>query len=142
MRALFFDKPPQNSWALPWRKDVTIAVRENRLPSPHFSKPTLRAGVPHVEAPVEVLNQMLTLRIHLDDVTDENGPLRVIPGSHRDGKRLVLDQMVAHGSNRSLPATHQHRRFLHLEFAASPDLPDGYAWHTFHPGLPTITPMA
>lgn len=83
VRALFFDKPPEQSWALPWHKDVTIAVHDNRRPSPHFRKPTRKAGVPHVEAPAEVLRAMLTARIHLDEVTDENGPLKVIPGSHR-----------------------------------------------------------
>src|SRR5262249_22451045 len=91
VRGLFFDKPPRQTWALPWDKDLTIAVRNNRLPSSRFAKPTTKAGVPHVEAPREVLDAMLTARIHLDDVTLENGPLRVLPGSHRDGKALRFD---------------------------------------------------
>lgn len=149
VRALFFDKPPQQTWALPWHKDLTIAVRDNRLPSARFSKPTRKAGVPHVEAPEEVLAAMLTLRLHLDDVTEENGPLKVIPGSHRTGKRLLLGDvpphtilvgrggvllmrpLLAHSSGRSHPETPRHRRILHLEFAAAATLPDGYAWHTF-----------
>jgi hypothetical protein len=152
VRALFFDKPPDQTWALPWHKDMTIAVRDNRLPSRHFSKPTRKASVPHVEAPREVLEWMLTARIHLDDVTDENGPLRVIAGSHRSGKALELGDelprtlytdrgdvllirpLVAHCSNRSHPGTTRHRRILHLEFAASGNLPDGYAWHDFFAG--------
>jgi hypothetical protein len=149
VRALFFDKPPRQTWALPWHKDMTIAVRDNRLPSARFAKPTRKAGVPHVEAPEEVLASMLTLRLHLDDVTEENGPLKVIPGSHRSGKRLLLGDvapepilvrrgdvllmrpLLAHSSGRSHPETTRHRRILHLEFAGSPHLPDGYAWHTF-----------
>src|SRR5262245_7292899 len=51
VRALYFDKPPDRTWGLPWHRDLTIAVRDNRLPSARFSKPTLKAGVPHVEAP-------------------------------------------------------------------------------------------
>jgi hypothetical protein len=151
VRALYFDKPPEQTWALPWHKDLTIAVRDNRLPSAHFGKPTRKAGVPHVEAPAELLHQMLTARIHLDEVTEENGPLKVMPGSHRAGKRLALDEgqpqsvlagrgdvllirpLVAHCSNRSRPGTSRHRRILHLEFAAAAELPDGYAWHTFLP---------
>src|SRR5436309_4479687 len=82
VRALFFDKPPQQTWALPWHKDLTIAVRDNRLPSEQFVKPTRKAGVPHVEAPEEILRTMLTVRLHLDAATGENGSLRVIPGSH------------------------------------------------------------
>ena len=153
VRVLYFDKPPGNSWALPWHKDLTIAVRNNRLPSQRFARPTRKAGVPHVEAPVEVLEGMLTARIHLDGVTDENGPLKVVPGSHRTGKALVLEDaevrtlhaeagdvllvrpLVAHCSNRSRPDTTLHRRILHLEFAARADLPDGFAWHDFIPGV-------
>jgi ectoine hydroxylase-related dioxygenase (phytanoyl-CoA dioxygenase family) len=152
VRTLFFDKPPQQTWALPWHKDLTIAVRDNRRPSALFGKPTRKAGVPHVEAPREVLDQMLTARIHLDDVTEENGPLKVIPGSHHGGKELALDAtppslvlarrgdvllmrpLLAHCSGRSHPDTSRHRRVLHLEFAASPELPDGYAWHHFSGG--------
>jgi hypothetical protein len=149
VRVLFFDKPPEQSWALPWHKDTTIAVRDNRKPSTRFGKPTRKAGVPHVDAPVEVLQTMLTARLHLDDVTEENGPLKVIPGSQRYGKALTLGDtapatvlarcgdvllmrpLIAHCSNRSRPGTCRHRRILHLEFAASPELPDDYIWHTF-----------
>ncbi len=152
VRALFFDKPPGLTWSLPWHKDLTIAVRDNRLPSTRFGKPTRKAGVPHVEAPCEVLEAMVTARIHLDDVTEENGPLKVIPGSHRAGKVsadgtqpprtvlarrgdvLLIRPLVEHCSGRSRPETTRHRRILHLEFAGSPGLPDGYAWHTFIPG--------
>lgn len=144
VRVLYFDKPPGQSWALPWHKDAAIAVKNNRLPSRHFSKPTTKAGVPHVEAPAALLDRMLTARIHLDDVTEENGPLKVIPGSHRGvetrepvtifaraGDVLLMRPLLSHGSNRSQPGTERHRRILHFEFAASPDLPDGYEWHDF-----------
>jgi hypothetical protein len=149
VRILFFDKPPRQTWALPWHKDLTIAVRDNRLPSREFSKPTRKAGVPHVEAPLSVLESMLTVRVHLDEVTMENGPVKVVPGSHRTGKMLRLDlappvhilakrgdvllmrPLLAHCSGKSHPETERHRRILHLEFAASPKLPDRYAWHDF-----------
>src|SRR5262245_22199099 len=44
VRALFFDKPPAQTWALPWHKDMTVAVRNNQLPSKHFGKPTKKMG--------------------------------------------------------------------------------------------------
>lgn len=151
VRVLYFDKPPQQSWALPWHKDLTIAVKDNRLPSVSFSKPTRKAGVPHVEASLAVLQGMLTARIHLDPVTEENGPLKVVPGSHRAGKALTLEAapitilaqpgdtllmrpLLAHSSGRSHPDTRLHRRILHLELAAQAVLPDDYAWHDFIPG--------
>ena len=93
VRGLFFDKSPESNWSLPWHQDLTIAVQDNSLlPSPHFKNPTRKAGVPHVEAPREILEQMLTLRLHLDDVTADNGPLRVLAGSHRQDAPPDKDQ--------------------------------------------------
>jgi hypothetical protein len=150
VRVLYFDKPPGQSWALPWHKDLVVAVRDNTLPSTLFRRPTRKAGVPHVEAPVSVLETMLTARIHLDAVTRENGPLKVAPGSHLAGKGMALDgasvrtlfagagdvllirPLVAHCSNRSTPGTAQHRRILHLEFSGCERLPDGFAWHDYY----------
>lgn len=147
MRGLYFDKPPAGSWSLPWHRDLTIAVRDNTLPSRAFRNPTRKAGVPHVEAPDEVLRQMLTLRIHLDDATPENGPLQVIPGSHTSrespgegppvvvlaqaGDVLAMRPLLLHASGESKPGTMLHRRVIHLEFAAEERLPDGYAWRRF-----------
>jgi ectoine hydroxylase-related dioxygenase (phytanoyl-CoA dioxygenase family) len=149
VRALFFDKPPDRTWNLPWHKDTSIAVIDNARSSPWFSRPTIKAGVPHVIAHDDVLRQMLTLRFHLDDVTDENGPLRVIPRSHvgsdsvgagldhavtihaAAGDVLVMRPLISHASGSSVEGTHRHRRILHLEFAATPTLPDSYEWHRF-----------
>lgn len=150
VRILYFDKPPGESWALPWHKDLAVAVKDNRLPSCEFGRPTTKYGVPHVEAPAWLLEQMLTARLHLDKVTEENGPLRVLPGSHRDGKgssttgnevRVLCDRgdvllmrpLLSHCSGHSAEGTNRHRRILHLEFSGVRELPDGYAWHTFIP---------
>lgn len=149
VRVLFFDKPPDRTWALAWHKDTAIAVRDNALPTSQFSRPTTKAGVPHVIASDEILRRMLTLRIHLDDVTEENGPLQVVPGSHRSktdegagidaavaihataGDVLAMRPLLSHSSGASHPGTSRHRRILHLEFAADEQLPDGYRWHDF-----------
>lgn len=149
VRVLFFDKPPDRTWTLPWHKDTSIAVREHRIASHHFSRPTTKAGVPHVIAEDAVLQQMLTLRIHLDPVTDQNGPLKVVPQSHQSsssagqgtdsavtilasaGDVLAMRPLITHSSGASSPSTKLHRRILHLEFASKRHLPDGYQWHTF-----------
>ncbi len=147
VRALYFDKHPQRTWSLPWHKDMTIAVKDNTLPTNVFSKPTNKLGVPHVEASTAILKNMLTLRFHLDDVTDENGPLEVIPGSHRGGKTadhsaappvkvlanagdvLAMRPLLSHASGSSAAGTFRHRRILHFEFSGDRELPDGYQWY-------------
>ena len=148
VRGLYFDKHPDRTWSLPWHKDLTIAVKDNSLASTQFTKPTNKSGVAHVEAPVQVLESMLTLRIHLDKVTEENGPLEVAVGSHANGKQpdanhkaqkilvnagdvLAMRPMLSHTSGSSDAKTRMHRRILHLEFAANEILADGYQWHQF-----------
>ncbi len=146
VRALYFDKPPDRSWSLPWHKDRTIAVKDNALPTNHFSKPTIKAGIPHVEAPESLLAGMLTLRIHLDAMTAENGPLSVIPRSHAQegdavaepvelhadaGDVLAMRPLLSHSSSLPLSGNTLHRRIVHLEFAPCAELPDGYRWHSF-----------
>ncbi len=149
VRVLYFDKPSDRSWTLPFHKDLTIAVENNAIPTAIFSKPTRKSGVDHVEAPPSLLGNMLTLRIHLDEVTEANGPLQVIPGSHRSGKTVIayerapvkilvkrgavlaMKPMIVHGSGHTDPDQKLHRRILHLEFCGTPQLPDGYQWKHF-----------
>jgi ectoine hydroxylase-related dioxygenase (phytanoyl-CoA dioxygenase family) len=136
---------------------MTIAVRDARYANGEFRRPTVKAGVPHVEAPAWLLRRMLTARVALDDVGDDNGPLLVIPGSHLDdpdsmpsvqelaaraqavhmraGDTLFIRPLVLHRSGPSKVGTARHRRTLHLEFAGAIALPDGLEWHRFsrHP---------
>lgn len=150
VRVLYFDKPPGHSWALPWHKDYSLAVKGHR-PSRGFTKPTVKAGVPHVIAPQSVLDRMLTVRVHLDDMTPANGPLRVIPGSHRfydqrndepreavtlechAGDALLMRPLLTHASGHSKADAGLHRRIVHLECAADRTLADGFEWLWFKP---------
>ncbi|MDB4731376.1 phytanoyl-CoA dioxygenase family protein [bacterium] len=151
IRALYFDKPPEQTWALPWHKDLLIAVSDETVQLPGYSKPRPRAGVLHTEPPVKVLQSMLTLRIHLDPMTTDNGPLEVLSGSHQTGKELQVDgfqreqitseagavfvmrPLLVHASGRSIPNAKEHRRVLHLEFTGIRKLPQGVEWHTYIP---------
>jgi ectoine hydroxylase-related dioxygenase (phytanoyl-CoA dioxygenase family) len=158
VRSIFFDKPPGRTWSLPWHRDLTIAVRESKGADGEFRRPTVKAGIPHVEAPAWLLRAMLTARVALDDVGDDNGPLRVIPGSHVDdpdhlpsgpdlatraqavhmraGDALFIRPLVLHRSGPSTTGTQRHRRTLHFEFAPSGTLPGGLEWHRFIPMAP------
>ncbi|MDB4339030.1 phytanoyl-CoA dioxygenase family protein [Rubripirellula sp.] len=149
VRVLYFDKPPKRTWALAWHKDTAIPVREHLEQSRHFTRPTTKAGVPHVIASDTILRSMVTLRVHLDEVIDDNGPLKVIPQSHlsndclglgeenahtvlaKKGEVLAMRPLITHGSAASKPGTQLHRRILHLEYASDKTLPDNYQWHDF-----------
>lgn len=152
VRALYFDKPPEQTWGLPWHKDLLIAIDSNSTELPTgYSRPRPRVGVLHTEPPVCVLESMLTLRIHLDAMTETNGPLEVLNGSHKTGKKLdlsgfqptcitsgagavfVMRPLLVHASGRSAVSTREHRRVLHLEFSGMKQLPAGVQWHTFVP---------
>lgn len=147
-RAILFDKKPGANWAVGWHQDVTIAVAR-RLDLPGFSGWSVKEQVIHVHPPVEILERLLTVRLHLDDCMEGNGPLQVLPGSHRHGR--LSDGQIAQWSkgepktcvmaaggallmrplllHRSSPATEpSHRRVLHLEFAGDA-LPGGLEWN-------------
>jgi ectoine hydroxylase-related dioxygenase (phytanoyl-CoA dioxygenase family) len=95
--------------------------------------------VTHVQPPAEVLEQMVSVRIHLDDCPEENGALRVVPGSHTMGKIqerriapfvaertvtvcesaqggvLVMRPLLLHASSAAtIPG---HRRVIHFDYA-------------------------
>ena len=148
VRALFFDKTPAANWRVPWHQDLTIAVAE-RIEVPGFGPWSVKDGVVHVQPPRQFLENMIALRLHLDDCDADNGPLRVVPGSHRDGKLgaaeivlarerhepvvcearcgdvLLLRPLLLHSSS---PARRPgHRRVLHLEYATT-ELPGGLRW--------------
>jgi hypothetical protein len=76
VRALLFDKTPEANWGVPWHQDLTIAVK-SRVETPGFGPWTVKAGIHHVRPPVEVLERMVTLRIHLDDCRSR---VRTAPG--------------------------------------------------------------
>jgi hypothetical protein len=148
VRGLLFDKTTAANWSVPWHQDLTIAVR-SRKDAPGYGPWNVKAGIPHVRPPVEVLEKMLTVRLHLDDCQAGQGPLQVIPGSHKQGKlgveatrewlereavvSCLVDQggvvlmrpLLLHASSAATEPT--RRRVIHLEYANS-SLPDGVDW--------------
>lgn len=85
VRAVLFDKSPAANWSLAWHQDRTIAVQA-RHDVAGYGPWTRKRGIQHVEPPFAVIEAMVTLRIHLDDVPDDNAPLLIAPGSHRLGR--------------------------------------------------------
>jgi ectoine hydroxylase-related dioxygenase (phytanoyl-CoA dioxygenase family) len=148
VRSIFFDKNPGANWLVPWHQDLAIAVAA-QIETPGFSGWSIKDGAMHVHPPNEILAGMLTLRVHLDDCEAGNGALKVIAGSHRDGKlsaeeigqwirthretvceipkggALLMRPLLLHSSS---PAdAPSHRRVLHIEYATQ-KLPNGLRW--------------
>jgi ectoine hydroxylase-related dioxygenase (phytanoyl-CoA dioxygenase family) len=95
----------------------------------------------YAHAPAAALEQVLALRVHLDDSTPTNGPLRVIPGTHRfgvltdaeiqehagnsyavvctvpTGGAIAMRPLLIHASSKS--ESELPRRVLHIEYASS-----------------------
>ncbi|MEO3428283.1 phytanoyl-CoA dioxygenase family protein [Pelagibius sp. CAU 1746] len=150
VRAIAFDKTGHRNWFVPWHQDRAIAVktRDDSAPARNW---TVKDGVPHCEAPVSLLEGMLTLRWHLDLIGPADGGLRVLPGSHTKGRLtteeiavlaaetpavelavsagtvLAMRPLLVHGSRRR--TTRGHRRILHVELASgNPPPPLEWAW--------------
>ena len=85
VRAILFDKTPQQNWSLGWHQDRTIAVMEKREVS-GFGLWSVKAGIVHVEPPFSIMENLYTIRIHLDDVDENNAPLLIAAGSHHFGR--------------------------------------------------------
>jgi ectoine hydroxylase-related dioxygenase (phytanoyl-CoA dioxygenase family) len=139
-RATLFDKSPGANWLVVWHQDTALPLRHRRE-APGWGPWSTKAGVLYAHAPATALQQVVALRIHLDDSTSHNGPLRVIPGSHERGVLsdaaiqdlvtrnrahectlprggvLVMRPLLVHASSKSMvPAP---RRVLHLEYAST-----------------------
>lgn len=92
VRIVVFDKSLNKNWQVPWHQDRVIAVREKHEVW-GFDNWTNKAGMWHVEPPIELLRNMIFARVHLDDTDECNGCLELVPGSHRHGKINAEDAL-------------------------------------------------
>ncbi|VUD67420.1 hypothetical protein TDB9533_03784 [Thalassocella blandensis] len=148
VRSILFIKSIENNWFVAWHQDKTVAVSV-KMDKPGWGPWSTKDGVLHVQPPIAVLEQMITFRIHLDDSTEDNGCLKVVPNSHRGGimpqdkiqdytkihravscvapagSVLVMRPHILHSSSKAI--SHQPRRVLHVEYS-SYQLPHGVKW--------------
>ena len=154
VRATLFDKTSAANWKVPWHQDVTIAVTR-RSEVKGYGPWSLKEGVLHVQPPSRILENMMTVRVHLDDCPTENGALRVMAGTHRLGRlnqlqveehvkessavacevhaggALIMRPLLLHAS--SAAARPGHRRVLHFDFAAG-ELDGDLDWRLYAHG--------
>src|SRR5581483_8092955 len=91
-RATLFEKSAATNWLIPWHQDTALPLAQ-RFEQAGWNSWSEKAGVMYAHAPAWALSRIVALRVHLDDSDSENGPLRVIPGSHCEG--VLTDEAIA-----------------------------------------------
>lgn len=146
IKSIYFDKPEKSNWFVAYHQDLMISV-DKKLAIEGFGPWTIKPEQVAVQPPVDILNSMVTIRIHLDDTDENNGALKVIPGSHqqgvipqetissflhkevicrvRKGGIMVMKPLLLHSSSRT--TNNQRRRVIHLEFS-NQVLPENLQW--------------
>ena len=142
-----FAKGVDATWSVTPHQDLSIPVSD-RVDTPGWSGWSRKENVWFVQPPTSVLEQLIAVRLQLDDHASETGPLEVVPRSHVNG-RLTSASVSRHAANRvscivprggvlimrpllihssSKPRTSMPRRVLHYLYG--PALPAGISWAT------------
>jgi len=146
-RATLFDKSPRSNWLVVWHQDTALPLRQ-RVEARGWGPWSVKEGVICAHAPASALEQILAIRVHLDDSNADNGPLRVLPHTHTmgvltddeinyvttkvavvdclvpSGGLLLMRPLLIHASSKAR-SENARRRVLHFEYAAQTSFPDG-----------------
>lgn len=136
VKSIYFDKPETSNWYVAYHQDLTISV-DKKLELENFGPWTTKQNQFAVQPPLNVLENIYTIRIHLDDTDENNGALKVVPKSHtkgiyrpetidwtveteeicnvEKGGIMLMKPLTLHGSNRTTNG--RKRRVIHIEFS-------------------------
>jgi ectoine hydroxylase-related dioxygenase (phytanoyl-CoA dioxygenase family) len=144
--ATLFGKSPAANWLVVWHQDTALPL-EQKAEATGWGPWSTKQGVIYAHAPATALEQVLALRVHLDASTLDNGPLRILPGTHNQGVLtddaiheiaervsasdckvesggvLAMRPLTVHASSKS--RTDAPRRVLHIEYSAVMNLGPG-----------------
>jgi ectoine hydroxylase-related dioxygenase (phytanoyl-CoA dioxygenase family) len=150
VRGILFSKTSEANWFVRWHQDRTIPVVEKQDVD-GFAAWSEKDGVPHCYPPAHVLENMLAIRIHIDEAKQENGAIKFIKGSHAHGildddekarlletgtrvtvvadpgDIILMRPLILHSSSKSI--SDDPRRVLHIEYATE-KLPPPLEWGT------------
>jgi ectoine hydroxylase-related dioxygenase (phytanoyl-CoA dioxygenase family) len=146
VKSIYFDKPEKSNWYVAYHQDLTISV-DKKADLPGFGPWTVKQNQFAVQPPLSILENNFTIRIHLDEANEQNGALKVVPGSHLkgiyrpetidwtvekeetcqvpQGGIMIMKPLLLHSSGRTI--NHQKRRVIHIEFSKAP-LPEPLEW--------------
>jgi hypothetical protein len=143
-RATLFDKSPNSNWLVVWHQDTALPLQERR-DVPGWGPWSVKDGIVYAHAPASAIEQVLALRLHFDDSTAHNGPLRVLSGTHTlgvlsdeqlhdlavkipemeclvpRGGVLAMRPLIVHASSKS--RAEMPRRVLHIEYVRARTFP-------------------
>ena len=146
VKSIYFDKPETSNWYVSYHQDLTISV-DKKFYLLDFGPWTIKQNQFAVQPPLDILENIVTIRIHLDDTNEKNGALRVIPKSHlkkifrpdtidwatetettcnvKAGGLMIMKPLVLHSSGRTINGI--KRRVIHVELS-NKELPTGLNW--------------
>lgn len=149
VKSIYFDKPEKSNWFVSYHQDLTISV-DKKLEVTGFSNWTNKYNQFAVQPTLDILENIFTVRIHLDDTNEENGALKVLEKSHlmavnridkldlttekeifcnvQSGGIMLMKPLLFHGSNKT--TNDKNRRVIHIEFS-NKILPETINWSEF-----------
>ncbi len=149
VQCTYFEKSQHENWLVPIHQDLSIPVQA-KVDHPALTGWSEKQGCVFVQAPDRILDELVAVRLHIDECGEDDGPLRLVPGSHKTGRlsnedaiqlrdrqgevvctvarggALLIKPLVLHASSKA--TGHGRRRVLHFVFAPSV-LPFGLRWH-------------
>jgi len=146
VKSIYFDKPEQSNWFVAYHQDLTISV-DQKTAVEGYGPWTVKQNQFAVQPPLNVLENIYTIRIHLDDTDENNGALKVICGSHakgiyrpetinwnnekeetcnlKAGDVMIMKPLLLHSSGRT--TNNNKRRVIHIELSDI-ELPEPLQW--------------
>lgn len=146
VKSIFFDKPAASNWYVSYHQDLTISV-DKKIELESFGPWTTKQNQFAVQPPIAILENIITIRIHLDDTDENNGALKVVSKSHvnkisrpdsinwnnetesvcsvQQGGVMLMKPLTLHSSSRT--TNNRRRRVIHIEFS-SMELPSQLKW--------------
>jgi ectoine hydroxylase-related dioxygenase (phytanoyl-CoA dioxygenase family) len=146
VKSIYFDKPQSSNWYVSYHQDLTISV-DKKLEVDGFGFWTTKQNQFSVQPTLDILDNILTIRIHLDDTDENNGALKVVSKSHQkgiyrpetidwtkeqeiscnveQGGIMLMKPLLLHSSSRT--TNNKQRRVIHIEFS-SLELPKKLNW--------------
>ncbi|QTV05091.1 phytanoyl-CoA dioxygenase family protein [Faecalibacter bovis] len=146
IKSIYFDKPETSNWYVSYHQDLTISV-DKKIELDNFKFWTTKQNQFAVQPPIEILENIYTIRIHLDDTDENNGALKVIEKSHlkkiyrpenidwktekettcnvNKGGIMIMKPLTLHSSSRT--TNNKKRRVIHIELSDT-NLPNGLNW--------------